>query len=673
MVTLSQSPLILPAANPRIALWVATFGALAALLALLTKAIMDHPTPSQDVELMNWVAGWHLAGLVTFFGGLSALTSSYAGLVYGPVGIAALLMMHKLRAAIAFGLVGVTVAVVSLLGDYTLGELVDRGRPLADSDFSTPSFPSGHVFGSTVFFGFIGFLAVYYQLEKKYLIPLLVFVAGLIILVGPARVFDQAHFPSDVAAGYLLAALWLLVIIPAFLFFRGTSWLSSWRGRQNLSVEACESYCRVERSIASVVVLDPVHGTATKVYRPPFLVRLLYWLAFQAKFPYESNITALRAGKYRRQIASLLTLHRFGKDLVSPVTSVDCEHDRYSFVTEFVPGEKVGNEEEAKSFLAQVTDIFAEAGLGVWQVNPHNPHAHTKLIRTPDGDFKIIDLESAVVTLLPARGQFKSALKSGNFPIFDDISFPQLREYISANRAGLEASIGPDGLADLKHATDDAERAISAWKDAEPRIWGHIISRIYKMLNWKEYFQHLKGALAGAQGAGEAFLRDGLDRWEKEGRISPQEVEDLRTRLASGAATMAMRHMGAHLVLSVAIVIPIPGLRSLARFLWTLGFWTKAQARRLRRGDGARGEEGSNIHTPLVMVLSILPAFGAVAYLAARPLRNNLLIRLMVDQMAWKLPFKLYHRMHFGRWLAKAPAQSDVLGVSRVQAESGAR
>ena len=121
MVTLSQRPLNLTAPNPRTALWVAIFAVLASLLALLTKAIMDNPTPSQDIAIMDWVTGWHLAGLVTFFGGLSALTSSYAGLVYAPVGIAALLLMHKLRAAIAFGIVGVTVAVVAVLGDYTLG------------------------------------------------------------------------------------------------------------------------------------------------------------------------------------------------------------------------------------------------------------------------------------------------------------------------------------------------------------------------------------------------------------------------------------------------------------------------------------------------------------------------------------------------------------------------
>ena len=152
MVTLTQRALIPTATNPRVVLWVAAFGVLAALLALLTRAIMNNPTPSQDIEIMDCVAGWRLGGLVCFFGVLSALTRSYAGLVYGPAGIAALLLMHKRRAAVAFGLVGVTVAVVATLGDATLGELVNRSRPLSDADFSTPAFPSGHVFGSTVFF-----------------------------------------------------------------------------------------------------------------------------------------------------------------------------------------------------------------------------------------------------------------------------------------------------------------------------------------------------------------------------------------------------------------------------------------------------------------------------------------------------------------------------------------
>jgi hypothetical protein len=108
---------------------------------------------------------------------------------------------------------------------------------------------------------------------------------------------------------------------------------------------ACKN-CKVASSIASVVVLDPVGGTATKVYTPPPLVRILYWMAYRAKFPYEINNAALVSGKYCRQIASLLTLYRFGKDLVAPAT-IDCGHGDCQFVTEFIPGEAAENDAPA--------------------------------------------------------------------------------------------------------------------------------------------------------------------------------------------------------------------------------------------------------------------------------------------------------------------------------------
>ena len=37
--------------------------------------------------------------------------------------------MGKTRAAVVFGVVGLTIGVVAILGDMTLGEIVDRPRP----------------------------------------------------------------------------------------------------------------------------------------------------------------------------------------------------------------------------------------------------------------------------------------------------------------------------------------------------------------------------------------------------------------------------------------------------------------------------------------------------------------------------------------------------------------
>jgi len=668
MTTLTQKIPVKASLSTRSLLWLAAVGILATLLALLTQAISDNPSASQDIRVMNWIVGWDLPGLNSYFDAVSAVTHTQAGIIYGALGIGFLLLLGKTRPAIVFAVVGLSIAVVAIAADHSLGLIVDRGRPL---DPSHLAFPSGHTYSTTVFFSFIGFLAAYYRMKIKILIPLLLLFAALIVSVGLGRIHVQDHFPSDVAGGYLMAAISLLVIIPTFLWLRGSGWMASGQLKENYAVVACES-CMVASSIASVVVLDPEEGTATKVYVPPPLVRILYWIAFQAKFPYETNAAALQSGKYRRQIASLLTTHRFGKDLVAPVTTIDCGHGNCRFVTEYIPGEVAKNDAPAQKFLGEVSELFSEAGLSVWQVNPRNPHAHTNLILTPEGDYKIIDLESAVISLFPAPGQFRSSLKSGNLPIFDDIDFPRLRNYISTNEAALVTTIGTDGVEALTHATDHAEEAITAWKAAEPRIWGHLVSRIYKLLDWKAQFQHLMGSLAGADRAAELYLNSGIERWEKEGRIGYSEAAGLRRRLASGEGRNASRHLGAHLVLSVAIVIPVPGVRSLARFLWTFTFWVKAQARRFHSDGSEQTGNLANIHTPLVMVLALVPGFGGVAYLVSRPLRNKLLVRLVLDQVAWKLPFRLYHRMGIGRWLPPASQTAGLQVRSSVPAETAA-
>ena len=639
----------------KFSLWLLAVGVLTALLALLTIAIENNPEPSQDLRVFNWISGWDVPGLTGFLKAVSFLTNSVPGMVLALGGIFFLWLLGLSREAKAFAVVGAILGSVVFLGDATLGELVDRSRPLA-STTTHPSFPSGHVFGSTVFFGFWLFLAAYYGLKTKLVVVGAVLLVGFLLVVGVSRVHLQQHWPSDIVAGYLLGGIWLLVLIPLFLYLRKATWFVRGGLAEDPTAVACES-CRVEKSIASVVVLNPDEGTATKVYKPPPLVGLLYWIAFQAKFPYTDNITALEAAVYRRRIASMLTLHRFGKDLVSPATSTSCEHGNCSFVTEYVPGTKVENDADAQKFLGEVAELFAEAGLGVWQINPRNPHAHTNLILTPEGDYKIIDLESAVVTVLPAKGQLRSALRSGNIPIFDDIDFTRLGEYISSNEVALTASLGAQGLAEFNDASANGERLIRAWKESEPRILGRVISRIYHLLNIKGAATHVMGAVQGADAVAIGFLKGGIDRWEKEGTIEKEKGESLRIYLSSGTVNNAIHHMGVHMVLSVVIAIPIPGLRSAARFFWTLLFWFKFQLQRLIPRSSSAGPRPENIHNPLVMLIALIPGFGAVAYLGARPLRQKLLIRLMLDQSAWKLPFRLYQRWHLGRWFAPKPSE----------------
>ena len=156
MVTLTKTFTTQSNAKVRVPLRLGLAGALLTLLALLVLAVMNNQVPSQDQSLMDWVVGWQLPGLRGFFSAISVLTGTKAGLVYGVLGIAILLLVRKTQAALMFAIVGAVVAVVAILGDYTLGEAVGRTRPLADNDL--PSFPSGHVFGSTALSEVVSFV-----------------------------------------------------------------------------------------------------------------------------------------------------------------------------------------------------------------------------------------------------------------------------------------------------------------------------------------------------------------------------------------------------------------------------------------------------------------------------------------------------------------------------------
>ena len=636
--------------GPRVIAWLAAVVALATPLILLSLAIDGGETQSQDRDVLEWVVDLDTPVLGALVDVIVILTNSWTMTGIVTAGVVVIWLLAVSRVAFGLAIFGAVLVLAAFWGDRIAEEIVGRTGP---ADDGSQSFPSGQTFGSTVFLGFWAFLAIYYGVGKKLLLPLLGLLLALLLAVGFARIFEEEEWPTDVAAAYLLGGLWLALLIPGFLVLQSFSWVSSPKQADPATIHACES-CRVERSIASRVVLDPEKGTATKVYRPPGVVRLVYWLAFQAKFPYENNRAALDTATYRRKIASALTVHRFGKDLVAGVTAVECEFHRCSFVTEFIAGEKVENDEQTQQFLAEVVETFAAAGLSVWQINPRNPHAHTNLIRTPDGDRIIIDLESAVVTPIPAPGQWRSSLRRGAIPIFDDIDFERLRAYISSNEAALAASLGPDGLAEFKNDVRLGEESIHAWQDSEPRIWGRLISGAFRVLDLPGFVKRLAHKLGGADGAAEAFLSRGVERWEREDRLPAEEAAWLRSHLASGDVQNATHHMGVHLVLSIAIAVPIPGVRSVARFLWTFSFWTKYQAGRLLRRGSKRPERGTNVHTPLVMVFALAPAVGRVSYLASPPLRKKILIRLLLDQVATKLPFKLYTRLGLHRRLAPA-------------------
>ena len=428
-----------------------------------------------------------------------------------------------------------------------------------------------------------------------------------------------------------------------------------------------EEHSDISGGLASRVLLDRVHGTAIKKYDPPWYVRLLYWLAFQAPFPYVRNEASLRAARARRVIASRLTEFWFGTDMVATTLDIRCDEEGCIFVTQLIEGEVPKDKKQARAFLRKIAPRFQEVGLPTWQVDPLNPKAPGNIIETPDGDYKIIDLESGVASPMMPIGQWIDAIKAGMIPVFDDVFVEKTRTYIEKHASEIEAVVGPDCLRELRDATDEYQECAEEWQAAELRIWSKLLRALLfvgGLLLWPlrllwppTTYRAIRAAVRQARGGRElatSWARGSVQRLVDEGNLDREEA-DMALRSLEAPETLAvLGHLGAHIAISIPLRFP---LGSITRFVWTIFFRIRIEVRALRgRVSGEELRGARKIHTLTVAVLSALPGLGTFAYIVAEPLRKNRpLLAVLLDELLRKLPFKMYERQHLAVltcWLA---------------------
>lgn len=132
--------------------------------------------------------------------------------------IALITLLYKRYWAEAKGLVVATLGIIILV-DEILKPLFDRRRPPRPrlvSDLSYESFPSGHAAGGIVFYFYLSvIIAARYPQSAKYVYAL---ATILNLIIGFGSIYVNAHWASDILAGYLFGYIWLLVSL-AFLSY----------------------------------------------------------------------------------------------------------------------------------------------------------------------------------------------------------------------------------------------------------------------------------------------------------------------------------------------------------------------------------------------------------------------------------------------------------------------
>lgn len=168
---------------------------------LASEAIRQH-TSRGAYRIFSWI---------THFGDNATLTSICIVLATVLIGLRRPWLALSVAAAIGGN--GVL--------NRTLKAIFERTRPLHDQAVfaSGWSFPSGHSSGAVVAYGMLAYVLVR-NIPRRWHLPVILLAAAIVFSTGFSRIYLQAHYVSDVIAGFASGATWLAVCISSIEFAR---------------------------------------------------------------------------------------------------------------------------------------------------------------------------------------------------------------------------------------------------------------------------------------------------------------------------------------------------------------------------------------------------------------------------------------------------------------------
>lgn len=180
------------------------------LFGWIAGEMLEGDTRAFDFAVRNWVHGFASPGMTRAMTAISLL--GYDVLIVELV--VALVIFLKLSwrrgaAWLALSMAG------ALAMDLALKYAFHRPRPqpfFGDAPHSF-SFPSGHALCSFVFYAVLAGLIADRVRPLAMRVALGLAAALLIAAIGLSRIYLGVHYPSDVIAGYLAAAIWVSALL----------------------------------------------------------------------------------------------------------------------------------------------------------------------------------------------------------------------------------------------------------------------------------------------------------------------------------------------------------------------------------------------------------------------------------------------------------------------------
>ncbi|MGV3641366.1 MAG: phosphatase PAP2 family protein [Adhaeribacter sp.] len=187
----------------------------AMLTELAEHVVNSEATKALDIQVSGAVFNMRSPWLSKAFYVFTQLGSIY--------GVAAMFLLTSLYLCLKGAWQYLTAFLVAVLGSALsmdlLKEFFHRERPLHIAYYPTESsfsFPSGHATSAMALMGILCYFCLIHIENKR--IRILLFCLGItyILLIGLSRIYLGVHFLTDVAAGFILGFLWVLLAIGVF-------------------------------------------------------------------------------------------------------------------------------------------------------------------------------------------------------------------------------------------------------------------------------------------------------------------------------------------------------------------------------------------------------------------------------------------------------------------------
>jgi len=145
---------------------------------------------------------------------VTKLGSTWGLVIIGSIAGIAFILLRWFRPLILF--------IVVMAGQVALHHgfkwLFARPRPPALINYPLAenfSFPSGHIIGALCLYGAIAWLVATRYENAAVKAGIAIFVVILILLIGLSRIYIGVHYPTDVVAGLIGAAVWTAAVMSA--------------------------------------------------------------------------------------------------------------------------------------------------------------------------------------------------------------------------------------------------------------------------------------------------------------------------------------------------------------------------------------------------------------------------------------------------------------------------